>query len=157
MGCLGKGLALVLILIMAISSLSLIILKSSSAQPLPQLSVPQFTIKYVNASHNDLGGYVKNETIVLTIENQTFKPIFASDASYVIQLYYNISSKASNESDWSYFPSYENLNDWTVIGSSGTNSTVITLEVAGDNAYFSGLVFPWERNVSAGETIDFRI
>ena len=47
MGSSGKSFALILILIMAISSLSLLVLKPANAQIIPKPSVPEFTVQFV--------------------------------------------------------------------------------------------------------------
>lgn len=65
MGDLSKGLASVLILLIAFSCLSLLIAKPAKAQSVTTPSVPQFTISYSPVSG---GG------ILLTITNQQFTP-----------------------------------------------------------------------------------
>ena len=105
MGCLSKGLALVLILTVAISCLTLLTVKPASAQTIPVPSVPQFTLQLIgppftfNTTYSldpntgkivaDLGYTNQYSSVVLTIENQPF------DASYGA-LYYNVRIENQN-------------------------------------------------------------
>ncbi len=61
MGNIGKGFSLLLVVILAVSSL--IVVESASAQSIPKSSVPEFTLKYV---------YRFGNTIDVSIENQHF-------------------------------------------------------------------------------------
>jgi hypothetical protein len=101
MGRIGKSFALILILIMAISSL--IIVESAFVQSIPKPSVPQFTVKFVNASYsitttNPYTGanetkQIINNSIEITINNQFF------DNSNN-QIYYNIRTKPHFAENW---------------------------------------------------------
>ncbi len=66
MGSFRKRLAIVLVLIVAISCLSLLMVKPTSAQAIPKLSVPEFTINLITSS---LENNPANKTIELTIKN----------------------------------------------------------------------------------------
>ena len=68
MGRLSKSFALLLVLIMALSSLGLLIIKPACAQSIPQPSVPEFTLKVVQDSFNVPISY----SIEVTIKNQPF-------------------------------------------------------------------------------------
>ena len=91
MGCLGKSLGLLLILMMIVPFLSLLMVKPASAQTIPKPSVPQFTLKFENGSSIQPATYSidpytgKNVTIspatyqqwadiLLTVKNQPFTP-----------------------------------------------------------------------------------
>jgi hypothetical protein len=111
MGCLGKGLALVLILTMTISSLSLLTVKPANAQTIPKPSVPQFTIEtisspydvspthsidpYTGQSTTIPSYHVENKTTEIKITNQPFTPYQTTigDTNWTINLYYNIRLK----------------------------------------------------------------
>ena len=86
MGSLSKSFASILILIMAISSLSLINVKPAYAQTMPKPSVPTFTVTLINASYSvpptyytdpqtgakitKPGYFVNEENLTFTIQNQ---------------------------------------------------------------------------------------
>ena len=112
MGNMGKGLALALVLVMAISSLSLMIIKPAFAQSVPTPSVPEFTVRFVDRSYDvpvttttttdpftgkqvttSSGGYhVTNKTIDITINNQAYSSIDLGNGT-IIQLYYLLRRK----------------------------------------------------------------
>ncbi len=83
----SQSFALILILIMAISSLSLIMVKPSNAQSIPIPSVPQFTVRFVNAS----------STIEISIESQ---PFAYSNNGSLYQEYFNIRVKQHFAEYW---------------------------------------------------------
>ena len=120
MGRIGKSFASILILIIAISSLSLLMVKSVCAQSIPAPSAPTFTVQYVvyasyvaptytispYTGQNETissGGQVNNETIEFTIKNQPFTPYIDSSGNY-IALYYNFEYKGHFGSEWTPFP-----------------------------------------------------
>jgi hypothetical protein len=76
---LRRGLALALILILAVSSL--IIVESAFAQSIPKPSVPEFSLQFVGSPYNAL---------VVTVKNQPY------DSDYT-EMYYNIRLKNHNE------------------------------------------------------------
>jgi hypothetical protein len=151
MNNMGKSFALILILIMAISGLSLIMIRPASAQqsitpaptvPIPTPSVPQFTISLVgppfvvNTTYSlnpntgqivaKIGYTNKYSAIVLTIGNQPFNPSYGS-------IYYNVQIKNQNTGE-----------KWTVVGwngmtnpeqTTGSEYTNITLFVEGFAGY----------------------
>jgi hypothetical protein len=118
MGYLGKGLASVLILIMAISSLSLLMVKPVCAQSIPTPSVPEFTLRFVNNTYfvpetttyttnpytgkttSSLTGdyFVKNNTIEITIQKQLFPSTINGTAT---ELHFNVRAKGHFEQNWS--------------------------------------------------------
>jgi hypothetical protein len=94
MGSLSKSYALILILIMAFSCLSLLVVKPASAQTIPTPSVPTFTVNYINSSYYvpDIpypGYYVNNSTIEIIITNQPFVS-YTDSSGYQVKLFYNI-------------------------------------------------------------------
>lgn len=118
MGTIDKGFALSLILIMGISSLSLIMIKSASAQSqsIPTLSVPEFTSKLVKHILNfpatssidpftgkqtvNAGSQLEWTTIDITIINQNFngKTEFGPDT--YTGMMYDVDFKGHFVNDW---------------------------------------------------------
>ncbi len=111
MGCLSKSSSLLLVVILAVSSL--IMVESAYAQSTPKPSVPEFTVKFVNASHSEttINSYtgvnetrlISNNTIEVTIINQAF----GSSSS---QIYYNIRVRPHfGDNNWTEIYSLRNL------------------------------------------------
>jgi hypothetical protein len=106
MGSLSKSFALILILIMVIPSLSLLTIKTASAQTIPTPSVPQFTAKFIDASYNktsidpysgqQVTQFILNRTIEIIIQNQPLATYNSSGISF----YYNIRMKGHFENTW---------------------------------------------------------
>lgn len=113
---------LLLIIMLAISSLSLTLLtvKPTGAQTIPIPSVPQFTVQYVVYTYYiaptytinpytgqnvtaSSGAQMQNQTIQFTVINQPFTPYTNSNGSY-IGLYYNFRCKGHFGTQWTYFP-----------------------------------------------------
>jgi hypothetical protein len=87
MGRIGKTFALILTLIIAMSCLTLLIVKPVSAQSIPIPSLPQFTVSFVNAS----------STIEISIESQ---PFAYSNNGSLYQEYFNIRVKQHFAENW---------------------------------------------------------
>jgi hypothetical protein len=159
MARMGKYLCLCLVGISVISSL--LAITPVYAQTSPKLITPEFTVQYNDSSYNDSNSFRQNKTIVLTIENQFPVKLFRSyPEELIIGLYYNISSKRSNETNWFYFPTYTALNNWSYISSSFlANYTVLNLIMKGDNdtSIYSSTAIHWLQEAPPGETIDFRV
>jgi hypothetical protein len=120
MGSLNKSFSLLIILILAASSL--IVVKPAFAQSIPKPSVPEFTVKYVDYSYDvpptygidqysgksvitQAGYHVDNRTMVFTIKNHPFNSYNDSSGNY-ITLYYNFRFKGHYGDQWSYCPFY---------------------------------------------------
>jgi hypothetical protein len=118
MGKICKTIALFLILIFAMSSLTLLTVKPANAQTIPNLTIPQFTVKFVNASYtvtttNSYTGQnqtqlINNNSIEITIKNQPFD---YSNNGLTYQIYFNIRIKPhfSNTDNWTEVYPLENL------------------------------------------------
>lgn len=99
---LGKSLSLCLVAILAVSVLFSVAVPVD-AQTVPQPSVPDFSVNFVNSSYmvsktNPYTGAIEEEQVcnasfVITIANQPFPY-----SNY--QLYYNVRSRAHFEGDW---------------------------------------------------------
>ena len=100
----SKVITLILILIIATSSLSLIIIKPVSAE-ISKPSAPEFSAK--------ISDYSGDKAIELTIKNQPFESY--TDNSQTISLYYNVHFKLHNADSWTamyycgdVFPTHSN-------------------------------------------------
>ena len=122
MAYLGRFFSILLVAILAVSIL--IMVKSASAQSLPNPDVPEFTVAYVDNSYyvsdpttvvdqfgnsRAVEGYVENMTVEFSIENQAFTPYttpYNSSDPYntgqTVNLMYNIRMKSHLESNWTY-------------------------------------------------------
>jgi hypothetical protein len=98
MARMGKYLSIILVVILAASSLLIIL--SANAQTIPKPSVPEFSVQFIDSSYNitdqNTGQFeqVVNGTIQITIKNQQFTYSF-NDTIY--NLYYNIRTKKASE------------------------------------------------------------
>jgi len=154
----NKNLVAILILIMAISSTSVMMVKPANAQTIPNLTIPQFTIKFVNASYtvtttNSYTGQnqtqlINNNSIEITIKNQPFD---YSNNDLTYQIYFNIRIKPhfSNTDNWTEVYPLENLTSspanangifpfaWYVYSPAQSNSTstIIDFQVAPTDVY----------------------
>jgi hypothetical protein len=141
---LGKSLALYLGLVLAVSVLFSVAVPAS-AQTVPHPSVPEFTVKFVNASYtvsttNIYTGVteeelVSNDSIVITITNQPF-----SYSGY--QLYYNVRCKPHFGGEWVESHPVENL----TIGYEG-----------GDFSYAPFIVNAFQQSNSAYTTLNYSV
>jgi hypothetical protein len=104
MGCLSEGLALVLILIVAVSCLAPLIAKPANAQSIPTPSVPQFTAKFalvpnnittIDASGQSTTKQVQNETLQIIIKNQLI-----AIADSLTTFNYNVRYKGHSQENW---------------------------------------------------------
>lgn len=124
MSSIGKSFALVLIVVMAMSSLSVMMVKFASAQSFNTPSVPEFSVRYVDNSYyasnpititdqygnsRVVQGYVENKTVEFSIKNQAFTsytiPYNSSDSSntgQTVNLMFNIRTKVHSGDNWMY-------------------------------------------------------
>ena len=118
MGRISKTFALFLTLIIAMSCLTLLMVKPANAQTIPTPATPQFTIKFVNASYTltTTDSYTgqsqtqltENNSIEITIKNQPFD---YSNNGLPYQIYFNVRVKPhfSNTDNWTEVYPLENL------------------------------------------------
>ncbi len=117
MGKISKTFALFLTLIVTMSCLTVPMVKPASAQSVPEPSVPEFTLKFVDKSYdtpstttsttnpnNDKttsttipSQHVQNYTIELVITNQAFPTTINGNTS---DLHYNVRTKSHFEENW---------------------------------------------------------
>lgn len=114
---------LALLLILALFTTSIAIVKSASAQTTQTPSTPNFAVQFVDNSYDiptthsvdpytgqeitNQGYHVENKTIQIKIQNQPFKP-FNNPNGQAINLYYNVRIKGHFEQNWTeiYRPVY---------------------------------------------------
>ncbi len=90
----SKIFAVFIILIMAISSLSLIIVKPANAQTIPTPSIPEFSVTHTSSS------------IEVTILNQPFSPHQTAGGT-ALNLFYTVRVKEHSSDNWNYYPQYQ--------------------------------------------------
>ena len=156
MGKFSKNLSLFLTLIIALSCLTLIVVKPVSAQTIPKPSIPIFTVQFVDNSYNipttqtfdpytgqnmtNPASHVENKTIEVRIKNQPFEPFYNVNGQ-AINLFYNIRVKGHFEQNWTEvyqpvygFPRQSSDSEYTVLsynwveqGETQIGSRMITL------------------------------
>lgn len=118
MGTISKSLRLLLVVMLAVSSL--LAIQQTYAQSIPKPSAPEFTVKYADYSYDvpptygidqytgknvtiNEGYHVDNRTIVFTIKNQPFTAYSDSSGNH-IELYYNFKAKGHYGDDFVLYP-----------------------------------------------------
>ena len=154
-----RGLALALVLILAVPSL--MIVESASAQTIPKPSVPEFTVKLIDTSYNTpatstIDPYtgetithpsqrIEARTIEIRIKNVQFTPFEIKNGSntYTVNFHYNIRFKGHFEEEWRY-PYNPNVNSYmgrdsgveTIISHQGEYSSTEGLKLTPDRGGF---------------------
>jgi hypothetical protein len=152
-----KSFAIVLILILAASSLMMV--KPSFAS-ITKPSVPEFTVKFVDSSYDVPTTYsidpytganvthpsyhVDNRTIELTIKNQPF--VSSNDGGWDTSFYYNVRTKGHYAENWTivYSP------DLGYPTQSNSDYTVISYALDEN-------VYPFWDELSSGAQVDFQV
>ena len=184
MNPISKSLALILILVMAISSLNLLVIKPASGQtstpetsvPIPTPSVPQFTVKLVNTSDLPTIYWLNlnpestitipndnntNYTIELTVKNQPFIPPFIENGQNMA-LSYDVRLKKHYLENWTDVYA---LTEWYPVPSNSDYTIIpFPLEVFEDSlasynikSCFYGVYYSALNGISAGDQIDFQV
>ncbi len=140
MGSSGKSFALILILIMAISSLNLLMIKPASGQtstpttssvPIPTPSVPQFTAKFalvpnnittIDASGQSTTKQVQNETVQIIIKNQPFLP-----PDDLTSFNYNVRYKGHSQENWTEIFTDSEAREFLVPQNNSSENTSLSL------------------------------
>lgn len=175
MGSIGKSFASILILIMAISSLSLTVVKPVCAQTMPTPSVPTFTVTLTNASYSvpptyytdpqtganitKPGYFVNEENLTFTIQNQpnvTFYVVrwttpYMTAWNYIEGYYEGDAMNATLER------SSGSTTNWVLTGTYGTFPIYVNGSLAG-TVY--GYSFPFgsqSLNFESGAKIEFQV
>jgi hypothetical protein len=172
MDSVSKGFAVFFVLIMAISSLSLLMVKPSRAQSIPKPSVPEFNVTLYDSSYdipssvttNPYNGqhtttpakHIEARTLVFTVHNQAFTPCQTKDANnnvYDVKLYYNLRFKGH----------FDQSQDWDVLfgpnfGYIQPSSGPQTVYIANGSYTSQELdVSPWSVSFPADAQVDFQI
>jgi hypothetical protein len=165
----GKSLALILVLVMAISSASLFMVKYVIAQSSYAPSIPQFTLQFDKHSSDrpatvvtdpytgqqkivDPAKHYEWETINVTIRNQ---PLTGQTDSNNSTLYYNVRFKGHFATNWAAFKP----GDYIVQNNSGQN-TVITFYVGiygADGTNLGGAPISLNMPPDIGGQVDFQV
>ncbi len=108
-----------LLAVFMLATSCLIMAKPTWVQAVPQPSVPDFTLKYVEGNSYDApptygvdpytgktvllspGYHVENSFVEITIKSQNFTPYRDAD-SHFVDLYFNVSYKGHYDEDWEY-------------------------------------------------------
>ncbi len=143
MGKIGKTLTLSLTLIIVLSSLTLLTVKTANAQSIPKPTVPEFTAEFVNSpyevpAHQGVNiwtgqnytipsQYLYNSSIELTITNQPFSSYVFNNQT--VLLYYNVRMKEHNTVNW--------------------NDSYLTQNILyNSNSQYTTLIYPIEQNLT---------
>ncbi|MGA2385673.1 MAG: hypothetical protein ABSG33_03985 [Candidatus Bathyarchaeia archaeon] len=155
MGKIGKTFALFLTLIIAMPCLTLLTVKPANAQTTPTVSVPEFTVKFIDNSYNIPANttidpftgktvtipaqHINNQTIELSIKNQT--------SPNGTNLYYEIRMKGHYSQEWTNISSVQ--------ANPRSEYTILTYAIDGNNA--SGQFDSRLNQISSGGTADFQV
>jgi hypothetical protein len=117
-----KGFALVLILVLTVSSLILVKPEHALAS-ITKPSVPEFTVRLIDNSYdvpmyNSTDPYtganvthpaqhIDNRTLEFRVKNQPFTPYYDASSSFNITLYYNVRMKGHYAENWTNLYSVE--------------------------------------------------
>ena len=149
MGGISKTFALILILIMTISSLSLLMVKPANAQSIPKPSAPVINVQFVNHSYyvspktttstnpytgeqvvtTSKGYYIQNDTFVITLTGQSLAN-YPEVNGHGLSLYFVLGSKGHYASQW------ENLSSHYANPVQGFLSGYSKWLLSGDNATY---------------------
>ena len=144
MGSTSKWFSLLIVIILAVSSL--IMVESAFAQ-----SVPQFNLNYVDHSYDvpptygidpytgksivtKEGYHVVNKTIDVTVKNQPFTSYKDSNGNYT-SLYYNVKFKPHYTDEWQSYAYYPNQG---YAKASSSDSTVVSISNGQDGSFPKG-------------------
>lgn len=131
----SKTVALMLLALLVLSSLSMV--GSAFTQSIPNPSVPEFTLEFIDESYDVPATYeidpytgknvshpsyhVPQIALKMTIKNQPFVPYYDEESEWNIAFFYNIRMKGSYSEDWIelYRPSdgypHQSETEYTVI------------------------------------------
>ena len=163
MGGIGKGFSLLLVVILAVSSL--IMVESAFAQSIPKPSVPEFTVQivaypydvptthsidpYTGKDITHQGYHVENRLIEVRIKNQPFTPF--NDSGWKIDFYYNVRVKGHYAENWSALYNPINYPQLQTVGSQYTVFNFQEEYSDTEGMHFDIGTFP------AGGQVDFQV
>ena len=161
---------LLLAVISALLSSSLLMVQSASAQSTPKPSVPEFTLRFVDNSYDveprysydsytgknvlaENGYHVQNKTIELRIKNQQFTSYHDSEGN-LIGLYYLVQTKGYFGGSWWYIDTgYYGPDNHYVGAVPEEDYTLLVYGLVGNNGTL-GLL---NLDISGGGKADFRV
>ncbi len=170
MGSINKSFTLILILIMALSSLTLPIVKPAFAQSITKPSVPEFTAKYVDYSYDvpptygtdpytgktivtKEGEHIDNRTIQITIKNQPFTQYNDSNQN-TINRFYDVRYKGSYSQTWTTMFA----NQTQVAGIGATNPYMTYGYAVQDySAQYTTILYHLTQQVPTNGQMDFQV
>jgi hypothetical protein len=162
-------------LIVLLTASSIVMVQATSAQSTSPLSVPQFTVTYLDKSYDvepvygvdqytgqtvvkTAGYHVQNCSVVLKIANQPFTSYFINSSQ--VNLYYRIGVKGHYGSDWQEYASYPVSNGEysTSVHYQQIDNQVNTVAIFGFTSNNGSRSF-YGRNldVDVGGEVDFRV
>jgi hypothetical protein len=160
MGKISKTFAILLTLIITMSCLTLLTVKPANAQTIPKPSVPEFILKFVDASYDvpityttdpytgqnitHQGYHVNNTILLIAIQNQPLVYQFNGNESFGSEsFYYNIQVKGHYAENWTQLY----LNDELPMPNVSSTQTSLTLGVLGEsglNINLIGITVPFD-------------
>lgn len=157
----NRKIALALILVMAVSTLSIVTVKPAFARnTIPTPYVPEFSVTYiassysVNTTNTDTGATVTNtyanDTVQIVILNQAFNRN-ALENGTALSLTYNVQEEGhfSNGNYWNP------ISTW--VDASNSEYTVISYEVTLYTGSFAPIWSTSDAEVTAGGQVDFQV
>ncbi len=175
-----NGFALLIVLILTVSSL--IMVKPAFAQSIPTPSVPEFTVKYVDASYDvpptyqtdpytgktvitQDGYYIQNRSLDVIITNLPFFNFKDSNGN-LIQLFYEVRWKGHFANDWAVISNdglYGVASNFVLQSSGGQETlvypnatfTILDCGLGGNNG-----TYPYDSylgTISPGGQVDFQV
>jgi hypothetical protein len=178
MGKIGKTFTLILTLVIAMSSPTLLV-NLADAQTIPSPSVPEFTVSFVDRSYTvpitttqttdpftgqqvtqtNGGQYVKNETVEIKIKNPQSTSVTLSNGS-VAQLYYSVRTKGHFSDRWGepyddrWTTTWANGDSFAQVFASTSDYTVVTLVRGSPNDILMGYADVY---IPSGGQEDFQV
>jgi hypothetical protein len=142
--------------------------ESAFAQSIPKPSVPEFTVRFIDASYYTLttysidpytgqnvthpSYYVANKTIIVSIKNQLFVSIYDPSGGWNTSLFYDTRIKGHYVENWTNLYLVDNLpskssSDYTVF-------SYVSEQPNCENTYILGDTMP---DFPAGAQVDFQV
>jgi len=165
MSSISKSFSLLVIILLAVSGFTIV--KPAFAQ-IPKPSVPEFTVKFIDASHFTLttysidpytdqnvthpSYYVANKTITVSIKNQPFVSTYDSSGGFNTSLLYNIRIKGHYVENWTNLYLVDDLpaksnSDYTVF-------SYVSEQPNCENTYILGDIMT---DFQMGAQVDFQV
>jgi hypothetical protein len=165
----SKTVTLFLTLVIALSCLTMAIVKSVNAQSVAKPSVPEFTAKYVDRSYDipptygtdqytgktvvtNQGEHIDNRTVEFTIKNQPFAP-FTDDLGNSINMFYNIRFKGSFGKNWTEMFGVERM-VWYSFGNPEDDYGYVVQDTS---SQYTTVIYTLPWNIPSEGTMDIQV